>query len=89
MALQRTTSSKTELRRSTTDRTLISPHSVFFWKEMVDPLRCIGHPDLAVSLERLLRAYWDNKRPLSRWQFSALHAALGSLDNRFLGGRIR
>lgn len=69
-------------------RTLHSP-SVFYWEEMVEPLRFIGRPDLAEAVEKMVRRYREYKKPLSRWQSSTLRSAIGRLDNHLLGGRIR
>lgn len=66
----------------------LGPSNVFYWEEMIEPLRAMGRHDLADPAERLVRRYRQFKRPLGRWQRSRLRSVIGKLDKRFLNGWV-
>ena len=65
----------------------LGPSNVFYWEEMIEPLRAMGRNDLAEPAEKLVRRYRRLNRP--RWRISRLRKAIVELDSRFLNGRIR
>jgi hypothetical protein len=67
----------------------LGPSNVFYWEEMIEPLRAMGRQDLAEPVEQLVKRYRRSTKPLGPWQRSSLRSAIGKLDSRLLGGRVR
>ena len=67
----------------------LGPSNVFYWEEMIEPLRAMGRQDLAEPAEQLVKRYRRFTKPLGPWQRSRLRSAIGRLDSRLLGGRVR
>jgi hypothetical protein len=67
----------------------LGPSNVFYWEEMIEPLRAMGRHDLAEPAEQLVKRYRQFKKPPGPWQRSRLRSGLVELDSRLLDGRIR